>query len=49
MGFLQVHRAGHLSFDVRMVSNGGSDLGIAFRLQSGEKLRVCGALIYIVQ
>src|SRR5216117_3369830 len=45
MGFLQIHRAGYLSFEVRVVSNGGSDLGIAFRLQGGEKLRVRDALI----
>src|SRR5207237_7041851 len=45
MGFLQIHRAGHFPLEVRVVSNGGSDLGIAFRLQGGEKLRVRGALI----
>jgi hypothetical protein len=47
MGFLQIHRAGHLSLDVRMVSHGGRDLGVPFRFQGGEKLRVRGALIYI--
>jgi hypothetical protein len=49
MGFLQIHRAGHLSFDVRVVSNGGRDLGVPFRFQGGEKLRVRSALIYIVR
>jgi hypothetical protein len=49
MGFLQISRARHLSLDVRMVSNGGRDLGIPFRFQGGEKLRVRGALIYIVR
>jgi hypothetical protein len=48
MGFLQIHRAGHLSFDVRVVSNGGRDLGVPFRFQGGERLRVRSALIYIV-
>jgi len=45
MGFLQIHRAGHLSLEMCVVSNGGSHLGIAFRLQGGEKLRLRGALI----
>ena len=49
MGFLQIHRAEHLSFDVRVVDKRGGYVGITLRFRGGEKLRVRGALIYIVQ
>ncbi len=45
MGFLQIHRAGHLSFDVCVVGNGGGDFSVPFRFQGSEKLRVRSALI----